>query len=236
LFADAVTAYGEAIENANALVDDKWMRAELYANRASCHRRARNFRAAIADLDIALGLFPRYKRGHFRRGVCLLEAGLNKDAITALETLLGLDRDWPNIIDWLVRAHAAERRGGSTCSGAGGATSYSAPAFTEGGGWAEAAAEKDIASEKNHYSVLGVSQDATEKQLKRAYRVMSLKFHPDKEGGSTRAFQRIATAYETLTDPEKRQLYDDGADLKKKQGSNSDSDSDDEREQKSLLE
>jgi len=64
---------------------------------------------------------------------------------------------------------------------------------------------------------------------------MSLKFHPDKEGGSTRAFQRIATAYQTLSDPEKRQLYDEGADLKQ-HGNNSDSDSDNERETKSLRE
>merc|ERR1719482_2016514 len=99
-------------------------------------------------------------------------------------------------------------------------------------GWAQAAEEKDIANEKNHYTVLGVSTDATEKQLKRAYRVMSLKFHPDKEGGSTRAFQRIASAFQTLSDPEKRQLYDDGADLKQKTGSNSDSDSDNDKEKK----
>merc|ERR1711959_433098 len=105
-----------------------------------------------------------------------------------------------------------------------------------GGGWAEAAEERDIATEKNHYTVLGVPTDATDKQLKRAYRVMSLKFHPDKEGGSTRAFQRIASAYETLSDPEKRQLYDEGADLKGRGGNNSDSDSDDETEQRSLRE
>ena len=61
-------------------------------------------------------------------------------------------------------------------------------------------------------------------------------FHPDKEGGSTRAFQRIAEAHELLSDPEKRQLYDDGADLKQKKGNNSDSDSDNEKEKKSLRE
>merc|ERR1712176_62978 len=54
-------------------------------------------------------------------------------------------------------------------------------------------------------------------------------------GGSTRAIQRIATAFQTLSDPEKRQLYDEGADLKQGRG-DSDSDSDDEREHKSLRE
>jgi len=61
---------------------------------------------------------------------------------------------------------------------------------------------------------------------------MSLKYHPDKQGGSTRDFQRIAMAYETLSDPAKRHAYNDGADLNKKQEDSEDSD----REEKSLRE
>merc|ERR1712110_886154 len=62
---------------------------------------------------------------------------------------------------------------------------------------------------------------------------MSLKFHPDKEGGSTPAFQRVAQAYETLSDPEKRRTYDEGGDLK---AGKEDDSSDEEREQQSLRE
>eukprot|EP00438_Fugacium_kawagutii_P010741 Skav218257 [mRNA] locus=scaffold2035:113736:130136:- [translate_table: standard] len=61
---------------------------------------------------------------------------------------------------------------------------------------------------------------------------MSLKYHPDKQGGSTRDFQRIAMAYETLSDPAKRHAYNDGADLKKKEEDSEDSD----QEEKSLRE
>lgn len=64
---------------------------------------------------------------------------------------------------------------------------------------------------------------------------MSLKYHPDKEGGSTRAFQRIATAYQTLNDPDKRQQYDDGADIGQKKDDD-DSDEDDERKKQSIRE
>jgi hypothetical protein len=53
-----------------------------------------------------------------------------------------------------------------------------------------------LAREVDHCAVLGVTTDATEKQLKTAYRMKSLKFHPDKKGGHTAAFQRIAEAYE----------------------------------------
>eukprot|EP00927_Polykrikos_kofoidii_P048903 TRINITY_DN43072_c0_g1_i1.p1 TRINITY_DN43072_c0_g1~~TRINITY_DN43072_c0_g1_i1.p1 ORF type:complete len:1036 (-),score=219.78 TRINITY_DN43072_c0_g1_i1:105-3212(-) len=244
LFPDAARIYGQAIDCAGIVGDDKWSRAELHSNRAACQRRAREFSKAVADLDVALSLFPRYKRALFRRGVCLLEAGSPNDAVVAFETLLGLDRVWPNMLEWLVRAHAQQQRqGGKTGSAGFGESSGgrcsngapSVPSFADAGNWAEAMGEKDVAAQKNHYTVLGVPTDATEKQLKRAYRTMSLKFHPDKEGGSTRAFQRVASAYETLSDPEKRQLYDEGADLKDR-GANNDSDSDDEREHKSLRE
>ena len=97
---------------------------------------------------------------------------------------------------------------------------------------------------EDFYSVLGVSTDATEAQLKRAYRLRSLKVHPDKKGGSAAAFQLVATAYETLSNPEKRQLYDDGVDVnkkkKKKKGAyddeSSESEDEDGNKKKSLRE
>ena len=64
-----------------------------------------------------------------------------------------------------------------------------------------AATVDDILDESktvNFYTVLGVSADATEAQLKRAYRLRSLKYHPDKKTGSTLAFQRVREAFDTL--------------------------------------
>jgi hypothetical protein len=54
-------------------------------------------------------------------------------------------------------------------------------------------------SNEDYYGVLGVTTDATEAQLKRAYRLKSLKAHPDRAGGSTTAFQLVALAYEVKT-------------------------------------
>lgn len=61
------------------------------------------------------------------------------------------------------------------------------------------------------YDVLGVSPDATEAQLKSAYRKGALKHHPDKNAHAPEAadkFKEISSAYEVLQDPQKRQVYD----------------------------
>jgi len=57
------------------------------------------------------------------------------------------------------------------------------------------------------YEVLGVEKDADEKEIKKAYRKLAVKHHPDK-GGDEHLFKEINAAYEILSDPKKRELYD----------------------------
>jgi len=59
----------------------------------------------------------------------------------------------------------------------------------------------------DYYSTLGVNKDTTQDEIKRAFRSLASKHHPDK-GGDTAKFQEIQTAYATLSDPEKRAQYD----------------------------
>ncbi|OXB69877.1 UNVERIFIED_CONTAM: hypothetical protein H355_014867 [Colinus virginianus] len=70
--------------------------------------------------------------------------------------------------------------------------------------------EIGIKKYKNYYDVLGVSKDAGEEDLKKAYRKLALKFHPDKNHapGATEAFKKIGNAYAVLSNPEKRKQYD----------------------------
>ena len=59
----------------------------------------------------------------------------------------------------------------------------------------------------NYYTILGVDRTASADDIKRAYRRLASQHHPDK-GGDTSKFQEIQAAYATLSDPEKRQQYD----------------------------
>ena len=206
-FGAAVDRYTDAVEAAAA--EDPTFRAVCLSNRAACKRRKRDLEGALADVDAALALFPTYARARFRRACTLLE--LDRPAVDAFVDVYRHDRDWPDLCDWLVRAEARERR-------------RKAPFYETDDAAASpkapprAATDDEILDETKHvdlYTVLGVSADATEAILKRAYRLRSLKYHPDKKGGSTFAFQRVREAFDTLSDPERRRAYDLGEDIKK---------------------
>jgi curved DNA-binding protein len=59
----------------------------------------------------------------------------------------------------------------------------------------------------DYYSTLGIPKTATQEEIKRAYRKMAAKHHPDR-GGNTAEFQKVEEAYRTLSDESKRQQYD----------------------------
>ena len=63
---------------------------------------------------------------------------------------------------------------------------------------------------KDYYKILGLSRGASEEDIKKAYRKMALKYHPDKNkaAGAEEKFKEIAEAYEVLSDPKKRGVYD----------------------------
>ncbi len=68
-----------------------------------------------------------------------------------------------------------------------------------------------MAAKRDYYGVLGVERNVADSELKKAYRKLALKFHPDKNPGNRDAeekFKEAAEAYEVLRDANKRQIYD----------------------------
>lgn len=60
----------------------------------------------------------------------------------------------------------------------------------------------------DHYETLGVERGASIDEIKKAYRKLAMKYHPDRQGGDPEKFKAINQAHETLSDPEKRARYD----------------------------
>ena len=68
-----------------------------------------------------------------------------------------------------------------------------------------------MADKRDYYEVLGLSKGASDDEIKRAFRKLAMKYHPDRNSGDKEAeekFKEINEAYGILSDPEKKQKYD----------------------------
>jgi len=68
-----------------------------------------------------------------------------------------------------------------------------------------------MAEKRDYYEILGLSRDAVDADIKKAYRVLAKKYHPDVNSGDLELelkFKEVSEAYAVLSDPQKRKYYD----------------------------
>jgi len=189
-FDSAVTLYTEAIEMSK---DNPAYKAKLYNNRATAHTNLRNHEECVADCTQAIKLDPDYAKAYNKRAASLCVLGEKADIEKAIQ-------------DYEKYASLAGEE-----------------AHKEVSKKIKAAkVQLKRASRKDFYKILGVKQDATEAEIKKAYRKSALKHHPDRHANSSEedkkkaevVFRDVNLAYEVLSDPKKKDLYDQGVDEK----------------------
>jgi curved DNA-binding protein CbpA len=67
-----------------------------------------------------------------------------------------------------------------------------------------------VIAKSDYYEILGLTKGASDEEIKKAYKKLALKFHPDKNRApnATDAFKKISTAFACLSNPDKRRIYD----------------------------
>lgn len=76
-----------------------------------------------------------------------------------------------------------------------------------------------MVAETKYYDILGVRPNASQEDIKKAYRKLALQHHPDKTGSDGEKFKEISQAFDVIGDPQKRRIYDEGGEQAIKEGS-----------------
>jgi len=157
----------------------------MYNNRAAAKMKIKEHKDALADCNKAIELNANYAKAFLRRGEIRMELGEYDEAKQDFNQAHQLD---PNI--------GARQR------------------------IRDAELEAKKAARKDYYKILGVEKTANDDEIKKAYKKLALKWHPDKNQQDEESrlaaegkFKDINEAYSVLSDPQKRQRFDSGADL-----------------------
>jgi len=175
--------------------NNKMINSRLYCNRATAlaTKKSPDHAAAIKDCDKAIYMDTSYQKAYLRRADCYmaLNGDDEKGEITkAIE-------DYEKVAELMEEA---------------------SDSIKDKLKKAKVALKR--AGRKNYYKILGVGNGATDAEIKKSYKKMALRFHPDRMTGKSEAekeaatakFKDIGEAYEVLTDAEKKRKYDSGVD------------------------
>mmetsp|Transcript_36886 Transcript_36886/g.42074 ORF Transcript_36886/g.42074 Transcript_36886/m.42074 type:complete len:344 (-) Transcript_36886:325-1356(-) len=164
------------------------------------------------------------KNGQHGRAVKLFRKSLNMYPLPGVEALLGqaermaTQQGQQSNSSKAPSAQSSQRStSNATAAGSSSSSNNNSSSGTDGRAYTDEKVKiiKDVLCAKEsgrgaHYRVLGVSENASENDLKKAYRKLALKLHPDKNSAphADEAFKAVGLAYATLSDSQKRSIYD----------------------------
>lgn len=182
-YQDAYNIYTEAL---SIDPNNKFTNSKLYNNRATvCSKLGKNDEA-IDDCTRAIELDETYLKAYMRRAKCYMDCEKYEDAVRDYEKIFKIDSTREN--KRLLQ---------------------------------DAKLELKKSKRKDYYKILGVSKTASEDEIKKAYRKRALIHHPDRHAHATPEerkeeeikFKEVGEAYAVVSDPKKRQRYDNGHDI-----------------------
>jgi DnaJ family protein C protein 7 len=181
--------YEEAIEEYTKVLEfdpqNKKFNSIILANRALCYQKLNKNTEALRDSNQSVKLNPNYARGYIKRGNVYMELKMYDDAKADFQKAKEIDPSVSGVEGYLN----------------------------------DAKNQAEKARKRDYYAILGVSKNADQNEIKKAYKKMAMKYHPDRNSESEetkkmaeKKFIDVNDAYNVLSDPQKRAMYDQGAD------------------------
>ena len=181
--------YEEAINEYTKLIEfdpeNKNFISIILTNRALCYKKQGKNMEAMKDADDAIQNNPNYSTAYIRRALIYEEFKMFDDAKADLSKAKELDPSNPKIEGYINEANQ----------------------------------KAESAKNRDYYQILGIDRNASADEIKKAYRKLALKYHPDRNSESEqskkiaqRKFEDVSDAYSVLSDPKKKQMFDQGVD------------------------
>ena len=181
--------YDEAISEYTKLLEfdpeNKNFISIILTNKALCLKKKGKNMEALKDVDEAIKNNPNYATAYIRRALIYEEFKMFDDAKSDLSKAKELDPSNPKIEGYINEANQ----------------------------------KVDSARNRDYYQILGLNRNATPEEIKKAYRKLALKYHPDRNSETEqtkkiaqRKFEDVSDAYSVLSDPKKKQMFDQGID------------------------
>ena len=179
-------AYNEYTKLLEFDPDNKNFMSIILTNRALCLKKQGKNMEALKDADKAIEYNPNYSTAYIRRALIYEEFKMFDDAKADLSKAKELDPNNIRIDGYINEANQKSEK---------------------------------ATRNRDYYKILGINKNATPEEIKKAYKKMAIKYHPDRNGESEqtkkvaqRKFQDVSDAYSVLSDPKKKEMFDQGVD------------------------